>query len=41
MTAEDSQKALLSLDGGGMRGAFTLGVLGELESMLAHADRPR
>ena len=36
MTAEDSPKALLSLDGGGMRGAFTLGVLGELESMLAH-----
>ena len=25
MTAEDSQKALLALDGGGMRGAFTLG----------------
>ena len=36
MAAENSQKALLSLDGGGMRGAFTLGVLGELESMLAH-----
>ncbi len=35
MTAEDSQKALLALDGGGMRGAFTLGVLGEMESMLA------
>jgi hypothetical protein len=28
-------KALLALDGGAIRGAFTLGVLGELESMLA------
>ena len=40
MTTEDSQKALLALDGGGMRGAFTLGVLGEMESMLADQDRP-
>ena len=28
-------KTMLALDGGGMRGAFTLGVLGEIESMLA------
>lgn len=34
MTAEQSQKALLALDGGGLRGAFTLGVLGELERLL-------
>ena len=30
-------KALLALDGGGMRGAFTLGVLGVLESRLGQA----
>jgi uncharacterized protein len=39
----DSQKTLLALDGGGLRGAFTLGVLGEIESMLAEhtrTDRP-
>jgi len=34
MTAEQTQKALLALDGGGLRGAFTLGVLGELEQLL-------
>ena len=32
-----SPKALLALDGGGMRGAFTLGVLGVLESRLSQA----
>ena len=37
-SAEDAPpKALLALDGGGMRGAFTLGVLGVLESSLARA----
>jgi uncharacterized protein len=30
-----TQKAILALDGGGMRGAFTLGFLGELESLIA------
>ena len=34
---DEAPKALLSLDGGGMRGAFTLGVLGVLESRLAQA----
>jgi patatin-like phospholipase/acyl hydrolase len=32
---EQTQKAILALDGGGMRGAFTLGFLGELESLIA------
>jgi len=32
----ESQKAILALDGGGLRGAFTLGFLGELESLIAH-----
>jgi uncharacterized protein len=33
--SEESQKAILALDGGGLRGAFTLGFLGELESLIA------
>lgn len=32
----ETQKAILALDGGGLRGAFTLGFLGELESLIAH-----
>jgi patatin-like phospholipase/acyl hydrolase len=31
----ETQKAILALDGGGLRGAFTLGFLGELESLIA------
>ena len=37
MSAGSARKVLLALDGGGMRGAFTLGVLGELETQLAGA----
>jgi hypothetical protein len=33
--SEETQKAILALDGGGMQGAFTLGFLGELESLIA------
>jgi hypothetical protein len=32
---EQRQRAILALDRGGMRGAFTLGFLGELESLIA------
>ncbi len=32
---EESQRAILSLDGGGIRGAFTLGFLSELEPLIA------
>lgn len=42
MAARTARKVLLALDGGGMRGAFTLGVLGELETLLAstlHQDQ--
>jgi patatin-like phospholipase/acyl hydrolase len=35
MTADGAPRAILALDGGGIRGAFTLGVLGELETILA------
>jgi hypothetical protein len=34
LTAGETE-AILALDGGGMRGAFTLGFLGELESLIA------
>jgi hypothetical protein len=30
-----TQKVILALDGGGMRGALTLGFLGELKSLIA------
>lgn len=33
--SEETQKAILALDGGGLRGAFTLGFLSELESLIA------
>jgi hypothetical protein len=33
--SDETQKAILALDGGGMRGAFTLGFLGKLESLIA------
>jgi hypothetical protein len=33
--SEETQKAILALDGGGMRGAFTLEFLGEPESLIA------
>ena len=33
--SEETQKAILALDGGGMRGAFTLGFLGELQLLIA------
>jgi uncharacterized protein len=33
--SEGMQKAILALDGGGIRGAFTLGFLGELELLIA------
>lgn len=36
---EETQKAILALDGGGMRGAFTLGFLGELESLVARETK--
>ena len=35
--SDPAPRALLALDGGGMRGAFTLGVLGVLESRLGQA----
>ncbi|MDP9219081.1 MAG: patatin-like phospholipase family protein [Actinomycetota bacterium] len=33
-SSDNTPKALLALDGGGLRGAFSLGVLGEMESLL-------
>jgi uncharacterized protein len=36
---KETQKAILALDGGGMRGAFTLGFLGELESLIARETK--
>ena len=35
---EQLRRAILPLDGGGMRGAFTLGFLGELESLIRPRD---
>ena len=37
--SQERQKAILALDGGGMRGAFTLGFLGELQSLIARETR--